>query len=212
LRKRLDELAPDAREQIRQEKRSQLKPEELAAIDVPYEQRTPEQQQLAYPIEDKVAVSHLEVGQRAPEDKRLEALNVADELTRAEDYAQGVQRYRSVVNFDYWRDRCEMERTDDALQAHELVYRAKQKLKDNIDLVGAKKDIEDGLGYWKKLLEKFPTLLEDRTTGEELAAVLADYREILDAADETMPEDPLWQQVLSRYGKQEPDAEADHEH
>jgi hypothetical protein len=195
------------------EKRAQLKPEELAAIDVPYEQRTPEQQQLAYPVEDKVAVSHLEVGQRAPEDRRLEALNVADELARAEDYAQGIQRYRSVVNFEYWRDRCEMERTDDALQAHELVHRAKQKLKERTDLVGARTDIEAGLGYWKKLLGKFPTLLEDRTTGEELAAVLADYREILDAADEPMPEDPFWQQVISRYGKRDLlETEEDHEH
>jgi len=201
LRAKLDAMAPGAREQILAEKRAALTPEQLAAFDIPYEQRTPEQQTIAGPLDDKVRVSHLEVGQRAPEDKRLEALNVADELGRAEEYALGVERYRSVVNFDYWRTRCEMERTDDALQAHTLVNSGKQK-RERADLVGAKADLKEGLEHWKKALGKYPTLLDDRTTGEELAAVIESYREILEQNEEHLPEDEFFQMVLTRYGKQ----------
>lgn len=201
LRAKLDELAPGAREQLREEKLATLKPEERAALAIRYEERTPDQQLLAGPVEDKVQVTHLEVGQRAPENKRLEALNVADELARAEEYAQGVERYRSVVNFNYWRTRCEMERTDDALQAHELVHAGKEK-RAKADLVGAKADFAKGLEYWKKVIEKFPGLLDDRTTGEELAGVIESYREILEQNDERLPEDAFYQKVLTRYGKQ----------
>lgn len=201
LRAKLDELAPGAREQLREEKRAVLKPEERAALDVPYEQRSPDQQQLAGPVEDKVLVSHLEVAQRAPEAKRLEALNVADELARAEEYAHGVERYRSVVNFNYWRTRCEMERTDDAIAAHELVHSGKEK-RAKADLKGAKEDFQAGLAKWKVVIAKFPELLDDRTTGEELAGVIEEYRTTLELLDESFPEDKFFQDVLNRYGKQ----------
>jgi hypothetical protein len=212
LRAKLDEMAPGAREQIREEKRASLTPAERTALDIPYEQRTPEQQAIAGPLEDKVRVSHLEVGMRAPEDKRLEALNVADELGRSEEYALGVERYRSVVNFDYWRMRCEMERTDDALRAHTLVNSGKQK-RDRADLVGAKADLKEGLELWKKVLGKYPPLIDDRTTGEDLASVLESYREILEQNEEHLPDDEFYQMVLTRYGKQPgDDAHEDHDH
>lgn len=209
LRAKLEALAPGAREQLRAEKLARLKPEERAAVEIPYEKRTPEQQQLAGAVEDQALVSHLEVGQRAPDDKRLEALNIADELVRTEEYAHGVERYRSVVNFNYWRTRCEMERTDDAIQAHELVHSGKQK-RERADLPGAEADFVEGLKYWKKVMEKYPSLLEDRTTGEELAGVIENYRATLELLDKPFPEDKFFQDVLNRYGKKTAPAEEEH--
>jgi len=209
LRAKLEALAPGAREQLRAEKLARLKPEERAAVEIPYEKRTPEQQQLAGAVEDQALVSHLVVGQRAPDDKRLEALNIADELVRTEEYAHGVERYRSVVNFNYWRTRCEMERTDDAIQAHELVHSGKQK-RERADLPGAEADFVEGLKYWKKVMEKYPSLLEDRTTGEELAGVIENYRATLELLDKPFPEDKFFQDVLNRYGKKTAPAEEEH--
>jgi tetratricopeptide (TPR) repeat protein len=101
----------------------------------------------------------------------------------AEAMATVVSRYREIVNFDYWRLRADVEQTDEALTAHELIYRADRDQEEG-RLDPAKQNYDQGLAAWRKVLDKFPAAVTNETFGEDLIEVIQRYRKLLDLRDE----------------------------
>jgi hypothetical protein len=85
---------------------------------------------------------------------------------------------RAVVNYDYWRRRCEAETTEPVLAARRAVYRAEQYLAKHRDGFTeetrgeAKALFDEAFRAWAEIHKKHPSLLEDG----ELEGVVYQYR------------------------------------
>lgn len=197
----LDRLAPGLRERIVAEKRNNLDPEERAVLEVPVQERTDEQHQLAFAVQRKLFVSHREVAQRVTGANRKKALELAEQAIEAEKQAEKVARYREVVNFEYWRRRAQFEQTDLALDARRFIYEGTKAFQEQADLPRAKEMFDQGLACWRALLDsdQFADLIDDAATGRELMETIQLYQRLLDARDEPMPEPFILQDIVDRY-------------
>ena len=199
---KLEALAPGLREKIAQEKRDALPEKERQALDTPVAERNEKQYELAAAAAEKTKVSHEEVAERVTGSDYAEALELADEASKDEQSATYVNRYRQIVNFEYWRLRCRVEQALEAIAARKAIHEGRRAA--NLDLNAAREAFDDGLAKWRKVLDKFPELLEDQTTGEDLIEVIDRYKALLGKRDEKMPEPFVLQDVLDKYGKKKP--------
>ncbi len=189
----LGELAPGLREKIKKEKEAKLSQQQREALDVPVAKRTTKQHVLADEAEKLTEVTHDDLVAQIRGEKRSQAVQLVRKLRQAETTAKIIRRYREIVNFDYWRLRADVEQTDEALAAHELIYTAGREMHEG-RLVSAKESYDKGLAAWRKVLDKFPKAVTDETFGEDLMEVIRDYRKLLDLRDEK-------QQRKATYGK-----------
>ena len=113
-------------------------------------------------------------------------MNLAKEIAELDELANYIRRYREIVNFSYWRLRAQMEQTDDLLSARKLLYQGDRAYSEG-DLVAAKNAYVAGMEYWRKVLDKAPSLLPDQTAGDDLMNVIKRYRRILSQLDEPFP-------------------------
>ncbi len=195
----LDALAPGLREKIVAEKRATLSAEARQALDTPVGKRTSEQHVLVEQSEPKIAVTHLEVADRIQGAQRQKAHQLAQEAADAQERARSISQERMVVNFEYWRTRCQAEQTKNAWSARQALYNG-DRAYDDADMETARKHYEDGFQLWRKVLDQFPSLVEDTTTGDDLMDAIGKYRKILDQIDEKFPEKFILQDVVKIHG------------
>ncbi len=204
LKKELESLAGVTFDQIEQEKRADLKPEAREALDTPEEERTSQQHTLAYEAKQKIRVTPEEVAERAPSDKQREANRLATVISDLQLLAERIDRYRSIVNYDYWKTRCEVEMTELADQARQLVHDA-DRLREAAQLVatsdgtpGAKEKYEAAWKAWAELFDKYPDLKDD-LIAEELVEPIRRYEDVLNQLDERLPEDFVLGEILAKH-------------
>jgi hypothetical protein len=185
LGKELDDLLPGARAQIEQEKRDALLDEERRALDTPVEQRTDEQAELASRAQSKSRARYAEIAARAPSEKRRQANRLVKLGTHAEEVADAIFNYRMQVNYDYWKMRCQAEKTPTAIRARKYIYEADQASA-TADLKTMKEKYELAWTEWAELFANFPELMED-TTAEELMEAVRRYRWVLGQLEESFP-------------------------
>ncbi len=194
----LEKLLPEGeREKVRQEKIGKLSKRERIAFDMDPGKRNTDQQSLMYTVEQKIKVTPSDLANRAAAARRSEALNLAEQSMRAENIAGTIDRYRDIVNFDYWRLRCAVEQTEDATSGRRLLYQARQEL-DAARLAESRKRFEEGFTKWRAVLDKFPRLLGENTMTEDLADFIKDYQRLLEQLDEPMPKDFILKDVMER--------------
>ena len=196
----LDSLQPGLREEIREKKRKQLTPEQLAAYDTPLEKRTSEQQQLAYEAEQRLQVTHEDVARQIKGPQHAKAKKLAEEAAAHEDTATYISRYRDTVNFLYWRLRAEVEQSDDALDARKFIYQGDRAFHDG-DPTAAKAAYDQGFALWRKVIDKFPAFIDDDVTGSDMMDLVKQYQRTLKQLDEPFPENFILKDVVARYGK-----------
>ena len=195
----LEALAPGLRQQLQEQKRATLTQRERDALETPPARRTSQEYQLALAAERKLYVTHEELAQRITGAKGPIANDHARKARLAEQMADYIDRYRQIVNFEYWRLRCQVEQDPQTLQARQSIYQADQD--SDIDLPKALENYEKGFAAWRKVLNSHPKLLEDRTTGEELVEMIERYQQHLRRTGLPLPPDFILQDVLDRYGK-----------
>jgi hypothetical protein len=188
LRGQLDALAPNTRDQLSAERRKNLTADEIAAVDTPLEDRTPELRHLAYTGGQKLVVTDEEVARRAPPARQPEAFRLAARLADLERQLRVIRTYRQIVNFEYWRTRAEIEQTDAAIRARKLVVEADDLVLKDANLVAARAKYEQAWDEWAGIFDKYPVMLED-VVAEDLVASIARYRSLLDQFSETLPAD-----------------------
>lgn len=193
----LKELAPDLFAEMYAEARERLSEEQLAAIDLPADERTYEQWELAILAMRRLRFDVKELADRIakqnPESRR-KAGSLASSIQEVTTKASYIDNYRNVCNFNYWKTRADFEQTRNAIEAHELLYRARRAWLDESDAVLAKELYEKGLAKWRAVFDEFPQLWNvDGTTGDDVMIEIVRYSRVLEQQDEKIPDDfPLW--------------------
>lgn len=185
IAEQIDAALPGVREEIENEKRATLSVEEIEALELPPEERTQGQMELAFAAERRTRARYAEIAERAPEDQKreIQRLIMLGELAQAE--ADAIFNYREQVNYPYWKLRTEVEQTDTAIKARRLIFEA-DKAFDNGDLETMRKSYEEAWKLWSEIFEKHPVLMED-TTAEELMDAVRKYAWLLNQQDEAFP-------------------------
>ena len=199
LGEELEALLPGLFKEIQERKRAALTDAQRKALDVPPIDRTEAQQQSAAEAESALAVNWPMVAREAPADVRDKARELARQYVEASETAEIIARYRDIVNFDFWRASCEVEVTEPALRARELVWQAEREF-ENARLLPAKKAYEEAFAAWREVLDSSPVLKADDLTGDDLVEMIDRYRKVLDQLDEKFPQPFILQDVLDKAG------------
>ena len=187
-------------DEILTEKRAKLEKRELEALDTPTDKRSAEQMSLAVVAGDKIKINLMDIADRIQGPQRAEALKIAELGAIAENMSKIIDNERGIVNFVFWRMLCQMESTDEALEARKFCYQAEQAFDDS-DLVQARSKYEAGLQKWREVLDAFPQLLFENIEMEDLKAVIDRYRTLLHAVGDKFPEPFVLQDVLDANAK-----------
>jgi hypothetical protein len=205
LRAKLDGMLPDARAKVLEEKRAALTTEDRALLELPQDKVPAEQAEKRYQLDSKMVVSDREVAERIAREQpanQNQALQLASELEREQRLLDFTVSYKRDANYDYWMTRAEFEQTPSALAARTKMFEARQAFRD-ADLPKAKKLYQEGFAEWRKVIDKFPSILSDEeTTGGDLLDFIKRYRTVLDQLDEKLGEDfPLWD-VIEKFDRE----------
>jgi len=197
LAEKLDALQPGLREKIIAEKRAALTDQQREAVDRAPSERKAKQHQLAREAEELLETTHQEVARRIKGPRRREALKLAEQAAENEQMATYIRSYRSIIKFEYWRRHAQVEQDNQTITARKLIYQGEQAFADG-DLPAAEDLYDRGLAAWRKVHDKFPDLLGDEITGDELMELINRYRRIL---DDSLPEDFVLQDVIDHHQK-----------
>ena len=184
--KKLEELAPGVRERLEQEKRDRLTAEEKQLLARDRADLDAAEYEKALKIDEQLRVSTEDVINEitVPEDKRL-ARKVDKDRIKAMNYATTIRRYRDVVNFVYWKTRCEVEQQQRAIDARRYLWEANEKY-ENADLLGALTDYDESWKRWASIHNEYTVLAED-VTAEDLVDHIKRYRTLLSQLDRDFP-------------------------
>jgi hypothetical protein len=197
----LETLLPGQYKALEESRRAALTDDQRKAIDVPMMDRNEAQQQAASAAESQLAVTWKMVARQAPADMRAKAEELAREYTEAQERATMIERYRDIVNFDFWKASCEAEVTEPALEARERTWRADKEF-EAARLQSAKKAYEESFAAWRKVLDASKVLREDSLTADDIAEVVGRYRKLLEQLDEPFPTPFVLQDILDRSAPQ----------
>jgi hypothetical protein len=216
LRPKLDALLPGIREKILEEKRQALTPDERQLLDMPETEVKPEQSEERYALTQKTQVTDRDVAERIAHDSpanEKQALQLVNEIERLDMQLNYTINYKRDANYDYWQTRADFEQTTNALEARRLMFDARRKMDFDADPTTAKKLYDRGFAEWRKVIDKFPTILDDEAmTGEDLLDYIKKYREVLVQLEETIADDfPLWE-VIEKFDREQDFTEEIAEH
>lgn len=127
------------------------------------------------------------------------------EAIAAQNRLDSVRQGHQLVNYQYWRERCEAEAHKKGLAAREELYEAvelakQDRLTEAIDLfeAGFKKwdEIIDGVG----MPRSYYSFVDDGDTGYDMVEFARRYEEALVRANRQFPNDtfPLWDVITNR--------------
>ena len=196
LAKQLEELLPGKFSEMESDRENALSKEQKSALQVPPLDRTEQEQQLVAAAQREMKVTWRLVAQNADPEVRAKAKRLAEEYVEATETADIIDRYRDIVNFDYWRATCEMSVTDLALQAREATWRA-EKDYEEARLQPAKQAFEEAFKAWRKVLDDSDVLRKDAMTQEDIIEIIDTYRELLEQLDEPFPQPFILDDVLN---------------
>jgi len=195
----LEDLLPGRKAGLEADRRAALSPEEQAALETSPFDRTEAQQELAAAAEQALKVTWTMVARDAPPDVRARARELARQHKEAEETATMIDRYRDIVNFDFWRATCEAGVTEPMLLAREKIWEADREFK-AARLQPAKQAYEEAFAAWRKVLDASPVLRGDRLTADDLAEIATRYRRLLEQLDEPFPSPFILQDMLDQAG------------
>ena len=185
LKQQFQEFTGETYTKLMEERAAKLSPEELAAWEKPELDRSLDEIFMAHHVSATFDVPPNEVVRELPEEKRIRALELAQQLTTAKDKIQHIDIYTNQVNYTYWEDRCEAEQEDASILARTSMYEANQLL-DRGELDAALAKYDEAWAAWDDLFNKFPAMMID-DAADEVRASIERYRRLLDQAD--LPDD-----------------------
>lgn len=177
----------DIRKQLEAEKRAKLSPSEQAALGTPVEERTGDEQQAAESAASKTHVANYEVATRVQGPQAEKVRQMAVELFEIDRLVDATAYSREVVNFDYWKMRCRMDKTEDALRGRELLHKANLAFTD-ADLILARQAFEEAFVCWRRVMDEFPIMVYDQIGEDVIGEALKGYGMVLKQLDEPFPD------------------------
>ncbi len=194
----VDTLAPGVRDQVRQEKTGKLSAAMQAALAKPEKDRTPEEAGMAYQAQYQIQVSDREVLDAAPREARPKLRALVEQIETDGGVAESIDRNRNIVNFTYWRTRCEAEMTDLAQGARKGVYDADKLFASGEQFSAARQAYEQSWAAWAKLFALHPELM-DNAEAQDLIESIEKYRDLLGQLDEKFPADFPLNDLLDKH-------------
>ncbi len=188
LREEFQKLSGGLQEKIQQERQNSLSQEEAEALAKHPVERLPQEHAAAMRGQQKLQVSLQDVVKRLPEDVREKGELIAAKISDLEKLQQRINSYRSIVNFNYWKTRCEVESLENTDLARRLVYDADQALRKDSNLILAKKNYDLAFDRWYEVFKEFPELMTD-DMAEDLMKSISSYQTLLDQLGEEFPQD-----------------------
>ncbi|MCE9544913.1 MAG: hypothetical protein K8T25_05260 [Planctomycetia bacterium] len=185
----LDRLAsdePGLRDKLIAARRATLTDQERAALDMDPTKRDQKQVNLAEMANSKMRISPRDVAMAMKPAHRDEALRLADRLITAQARLDLIAKYRDIVNYDYWRIRCDVERLPETMAARKAIYEGNKAFAAS-DLNLALKRYNEGIEAWKHVTEAYPPLLQEKTMVMELHQIITKYRRILAQDNRKLP-------------------------
>jgi hypothetical protein len=199
LDKQLDELAPGVRDKIHEEKLALLTAAERKLYGTSLDNITTSQQYQTHMMAmEKMAIVPSEIAERSPLNVRARCHKLTDRISAAQNNALWVGKYRSNVNFEYWRTRCEVEQKPQTVKARKHIYLAGQ-LRDQVEVEAARKEYELAWKEWAEILDDNPALMEQLMADDLLEDVLA-YIKLLADVEERLPADFVLLPLLKTHG------------
>jgi hypothetical protein len=167
---KLEAINPQATKEIIEDKLKQLPGDLRRAFLIDKSKRTPAEEVKAQSAESKIKPTVDELAARAPLDRQLEARKIAKEMISLADRERLTRTNRQVINFEFWRDRCQSGSTENSVKARKYLYEADQLLA-KPDLKGAHKKYEQSFRAWAEVFKTWPILMDDADTGDIIEAV-----------------------------------------
>jgi hypothetical protein len=200
----IDKLCPGAREALLEEKLAALPKDQRAAYEKPQAERTDEEHQLAYMAGLMAAVHPQDFLDKAPTEARPRVRQLVEQVDENQRMIRAIDGDRQIVNFVYWRMRCQSE-TDPELktaQAHNDLFDA-DKLAQGEQLEEARRLYEKSFDAWGRIFEKYPELMSN-AEAVELIDSIQRYYTLLGQLDLPFPRDfPLVKLLEMHYEGQE---------
>jgi hypothetical protein len=190
LHAKLEAMAPGLREKIRAERKEKLAPEERVAFDT-YEERkrqlTEDEAAAFSRAYEKLTVTDMDLAEAMPEELRATARAYAMQAMQSSILGERTGSYATIVNYDYWKTRSEVEASKVTADARRFMMLADQK-RAGAAPEEAKELYEQAWTEWAKILEQYPQLVE-RDLADDLKEVILRYKLVLDQLDEEFPKD-----------------------
>jgi hypothetical protein len=117
-------------------------------------------------------------------------------------------RYSTMINYRYWKERTVAESEPDTIAARQLFFTGLESFREG-DPETAHTKLKEGLDLWKKVLDKFTRLRDDDLTVEETVKVVMAYKHVRDQLEmpPLSPEDTPFQEFILKVTPHEPTPE-----
>lgn len=201
LRNELDAMSPGLEAKMKEDAVASFSPEQQAIFESPPASPNPDESKLQTEVMDATDITLEELAGRIAQDQPEQAAaarRLASRIDEARRRVSLIESNRDVANYEYWRIRCDLEQTPEALDARRLAHDAKRQYED-ANLLGAKDLYERSFDAWAKALAQFPELPADSTTGSDLVDVVEEYVLVLNQMDVSLSDEeiadrfPLWE-------------------
>ncbi len=201
MRAKLEELSPGLREKLREDRQAKLPAEDLAVYETVKAGGVASEKDMetARRVYQKLIVTDLEVAEAMPEELLPKARSFAIRSAEADVYVERISSYSSIVNYEYWATRCEVEQSKVTADARRYMMLADQEAA-IANPEGARDYYVKAWDEWAKVFEQYPMLIHD-TMAEDLHDVILRYKAVLDQLDEEFPKDFKLQMLLDEYEK-----------
>ena len=187
----LDALSPGLREQMVEEAKESLTPEEKRAKEKT-EELDAKDYELISSADEKLVIMTEKLAARIARDQPELAAKVRRIASELEDVRKRIRMIDSnsgVANYKYWRARCDLEQTPEALAAHQKCYEGKVAGILGPEPEKARALYEEAFDLWAKALAQFPELGPDSATGGDVMVYIEEYGKVLERLDMSL-EDP----------------------
>lgn len=193
---KLEALSPGLRKSLRDARVAKLSPEEREIHDkmlgfikrhenpmgtVPQSEMT-----IARNITAKLRVSNMDVVDAMPEDLKVRARYYAARANEATALGNRISMYSQVVNYPYWKTRCDVEATKVTADARRFMLFGDRDA-DAGNPEGARTNYEKAWKEWAQILSQHPQLI-DADMRDELGDAITRYRLVLEQLDEEFPD------------------------
>ena len=193
LRNELDALSPGIEATMKEEAQAKLTPEQRRVWESFPANPNADEQKWHQEANSAMDITVPKVAARIAKDhpdKAAKAQSLATRIEEANRRANLISSNRDVANYEYWRIRCDMEQTPEALKARELAHQAEGDFKEGATEEAAKL-YEQSFVEWKKVLDQFPEMPRDSTTGGDLMEFIEDYARVLEQLDLSLEDEDV---------------------
>ncbi len=191
----LDALAPGVREQIREEMIEKLSPDDQRIARIPRHERTGDALGRSYDIDTRTTPNHYEVADRAPADVRIKAVQLARRIFDEENTERDLDSDRDIVNFEYWRELCEMEQDEETLAARKGIFQAEDAFS-HARLEQAGQFYEEAFRAWRRPLDKYQRISQNNVFVGEFYETIGKYGEFLHQDSKPFPADFILKDMI----------------